>query len=149
VDTLLVITFRDKSAAREAVTALRELNRYAVIRLDRLAVVTKDATGELSAPRLDDDFPPPSRTLAGTALGSLIGLLAGLPGFVVGASLGGLIGLIGDARTTHVDSKVLSDIATALVPGAYGVIAEVREESAKQVDDRMQALGGTIFRVPR
>jgi uncharacterized membrane protein len=101
----------------------------------------------LSTVRVDDDFPPPSRTLAGTALGSLEGLLAGLPGFAIGAGVGGLIGLIGDVRTAHVDRKVLSDVAAALVPGAYGVIAEARDESAKQVDDRIHALGGTIFRV--
>jgi uncharacterized membrane protein len=149
MDELLVVTFADEKAARAGVAALRQLNRDGRLRLDRLAVVTKDADGKLSTPRADDDFPPPSRTLAGTAIGGLIVLLAGLPGFAVGAALGGLIGLAGDVRRNHVDGKVLSEVATALVPGAHGVIAEAREESMKQVDDRMQALGGKIFRVPR
>ena len=128
---------------------MHELNREGAIRLDRLAVIMKNTAGELSTAREDDDFPPPSRTLAGTAIGSLIGLIAGLPGFAVGAGLGGLLGLIGDARTSRVDSEVLSGVATGLAPGAFGVIAEVREDSMKQVDDRMLALGGRTFRVPR
>ena len=149
MDELLVVIFRDKNAARRGVTALHELEREGAIRLDRVAVITRDAAGALSTTHVEDDFPPPSRTLAGTAMGSLIGLIAGLPGFAVGAGLGGLIGLIGDARTAHVDSEVLSGVATALVSGTYGLVVEAREESVKQVDDRMQALGGTIFRVSR
>ena len=149
MDTILVVTFVDQSAARAGVMALHDLSREGVIRLDRLAVITKDAAGVLSRAYFEDDFPPPSRTLAGTALGSLIGLLAGLPGFAIGAGLGGLIGLIGDARMVHADHAVLSEVATALIPGAYAVLAEAREQSTKQVDDRMQALGGTAFRVSR
>jgi uncharacterized membrane protein len=149
MDELLVVTFREKESANEAVTALHELNGKGVVRLDRLAVIAKDAAGQLSMENAEDDFPPPSRTLAGTALGSLLGLLGGPPGAAVGAGLGGLVGLIGDLRTSHIDRNFLTDVAAALVPGTYAVVAEGHEESEHPVDDRMQAIGGTVFRTPR
>lgn len=149
MDKVLVVTFPDKKAAREGVTAMHELNGQGAIRLDRLAVITKDSAGVLSIVSEEDDFPPPSRTLAGSAVGSLIGLLGGLPGFAIGAGLGGLIGLLGDMRTRHFDKDFLNGVATAVVPGAYAVVAEVYEDSVKPVDARMQALGGAVLREPR
>lgn len=149
MDKVLVVSFSDKKAAFAGVAALHELNGQGAIRLDRLIVITKDSAGVLSTESTEDDFAPPSRTLAGSAVGSLIGLLGGLPGFAVGAGLGALIGLVGDLRTQHFDSDFVNGIATALVPGAHAVIAEVHEESVKPVDARMQALGGVTFRTSR
>jgi uncharacterized membrane protein len=148
MDGLLVMTFRDKAAAREGVTALRELNGQGAIQLDRLAMIAIQADGALTMEHEEDDFPPPSRTLAGTAAGGLIGLLAGPRGFAVGAGVGGLIGLMGDVRTTRADKELLSDVAKTLAPGVFAIVVEASELIVNAVDERIRALGGAVFRSP-
>ena len=146
MDKMLVVIFGDEKSAYEGVRALSALDGEGSIVVNTLAVIKKNTDGTVSKERVDDDFPPPSRTLAGTAIGSLIGILGGPTGFAVGAGTGALIGLIADLYTSVVDADFLSDISTALTPGKYAVVADVDEEWVTPVDRRMEALGGVVFR---
>ena len=149
MDKMLVVVFRDEKSAYEGVAALHALDAEASIVLNALAVIKKNADDTVSTERVDDDFPPPSRTLAGTAMGSLIGLLGGPAGFVLGAGTGALIGLIGDLRTAMVDTDFIAEVSTALTPGKYAVIADVEEEWVTPVDTRIEPLGGVVFRTTK
>jgi hypothetical protein len=40
----------------------------------------------------------------------------------------------------------LTDVATALTPGKYAVVADVDEDWVTPVDTRMEAVGGVVFR---
>jgi hypothetical protein len=40
----------------------------------------------------------------------------------------------------------LADVATALTPGKYAVVADVDEDWVTPVDTRMKAVGGPVFR---
>jgi uncharacterized membrane protein len=149
MDKLLVVTFRDDKTAYEGVTALHQLSGTGALRLDRLAVITRNAAGVLSTESTEDDFAPPARTLAGTVLGGLIGSLGGMPGCALGAGLGGITGLVADLRAIRGDVDSLNHVAKALAPGAYAIVAEAHEVSVKSVDVRMRALGGTVNRTPK
>jgi len=146
MDGLLVATFPDEAAACEGVTARRELNAWGAIRLDRLAMITRQPDDALTLEHDENDCSPPSRTLAGIAAGALTGLLAGVPGFVVGAGVGGLIG----RRPAHTlrKNEFLSDVAKTLAPGACAIVVEANEVIVSPVDDRMHVLGGVISRAP-
>ena len=45
---------------------------------------------------------------------------------------------------TEVDTDFLTDVATALTPGKYAVVADVDEDWVTPVDTRMEAVGGVV-----
>lgn len=144
MDKMLAVVFDNEKAAYEGVRALSALDREGSIEVDALAVIKKNADGTVSRERVDEEFP--FRTLAGTAIGSMIGILGGPVGVAVGMGAGALIGLIGDIRVSDVDTDFLTDVSTALTPGKYAVLADLDEEWVTPVDTRMEALGGVVFR---
>jgi len=146
MNKLIVVIFRNEKSAYEGVSALHQLDGEASIVLDRLAVIKKNTDGSVVTERVDDDFPPPSGTLAGTAIGALVGILGGPVGFAVGAGTGGLIGVVRDFFTADLDTDFVSDVASALIPGTYAVLADVDEEWVTPLDKRMEDLGGVVFR---
>lgn len=146
MDKLVVVIFRDEKSAYEGLSALHALDAEASIALNRLAVIRKSPQGEVATERVDDDFPPPSGTLAGTAIGSLIGILGGPLGFALGAGAGGMVGLIRDPFSTQIDIDFVADVTRALTPGHYAVLADVDEEWITPLDERMEDLGGVVFR---
>lgn len=77
MEKIVVIVFDTESAARQGVRALHDLEDEARIVLYELAAIRRNEDGTMSRLREDNDFPAPSATIAGAALGSLIGLLAG------------------------------------------------------------------------
>ena len=146
MNKLIVAIFHDEKSAYEGVSAFHALDGEASIVLNRLAVIKKNADGSIATERIDDDFPPPSGTLAGTAIGGLLGILGGPLGFAVGAGTGGLIGIVRDFVTADLDTDFVSDVASALTSGTYAVLADVDEEWITPLDKRMEDLGGVVFR---
>jgi hypothetical protein len=57
-----------------------------------------------------------------------IGLLGGPAGIAVGSGIGVVAGLIGDMYTASVDEEFLAEVSTALTPGKCAVVAEVDED---------------------
>lgn len=149
IEKVVVIVFDSEGAAPLGVKALYELEDEARIALYELAAIRRNSDGTTARMREDDDFPAPSGTLAGAAIGSLIGLLGGGIGFAAGAGIGALIGLIRDVHTAAVDSEFIADVSSALSPGKFAVIADVREVQVTPLDRRVEALGGVVFRAPK
>jgi len=147
MDNLAAVVFRDEKSAYEGVSALRALDSQASIALNRMAVIKKNADGTVVTER---EFPPRSGTLAGTAIGSLVGLLGCGPiGFAFGAGIGAFIGAVSDLVTSEVDMDFLSDVAGALIPGTYALLADIDEEWVTPLDERMESLGGVVFRTTK
>jgi len=146
MNKLIVAVFRNEKSAYEGASALHALDGEASIVLNRLAVIKKNADGSIATERVDDDFPPPSGTLAGTAIGGLVGILGGPVGVAVGVGTGGLIGIVRDFVISDLDSDFVSDVASALTPGTYAVLADIDEEWITPLDKRMEDLGGVVFR---
>jgi len=149
MEKLLAVVFADESHAREGVRALYALDREGSIEVHTLRLIRKGEDGTISQERVDDDFPPPSRTVAGLALGTIIGVLGGPVGTSAGIIAGSLIGLAADLYEVEVDTDFLSDVSAALVPKSYGVLAEIEESKVTPVDVRMERLGGSVFRTLR
>ena len=141
---MLAIVFNDEKSAYEGARALTELNTEGSIDVFAAAVLQKDAQGWTATKKVKSDFP--IQTLAGTAMGGLIGLLGGPAGVAVGSAAGVMAGLFGDMYTANVDESFLTEVSTALTPGKWAVIAEVDEDWVTPVDTRMEALGGVVHR---
>src|ERR1035438_2009466 len=147
MERILVVFCDDEPRTYEGSHALKQLDAEGSIAIHAEAVIKKNADGTVTIKQSEDDFP--IRTLGGTAIGSLIGLLEGPVGLAVGATAGLLAGRIGDLHAAGVDAEFVDEVAATLSPGKCAVIADVSEEAGSPVDTRMEALGGTVFRKAR
>jgi uncharacterized membrane protein len=147
MERMLVVVFNDEPKTYEGSHALKQLDTEGSIAIHAEAVVKKNTDGTITVKQSEEDFP--IRTIGGTAIGSLIGLLEGPVGLAVGATAGLLAGSIGDLHATGVDAEFVDEVAATLTPGKCAVIADVSEEWVTPVDTRMEALGGTVFRKAR
>jgi uncharacterized membrane protein len=94
------------------VQALAELNTEGSVDVYAVAVVQKDAQGWVATKKIDSDFP--IRTLAGTAIGGLIGLLGG-PAGVVAPRVAGSVKV--GARASEPQWKIASARTSILSRG--------------------------------
>lgn len=147
MEKMLVVVFDEESKAYEASRALKQLDAEGSITIHAESVIKKNADGTVTVKQSDDDFP--IRTVGGTAIGSLIGLLEGPVGLGIGAAAGLAAGVLGDLHLAGVNAEFLDDVGAALTPGKCAVIADISEEWVTPLDTRMEALGGVAFRTPR
>jgi uncharacterized membrane protein len=147
MEKMLVVVFNDEPKTYEGSHALKQLDNDGSIAIHGEAVIKKNTDGTVTVKQSEDDFP--IRTIGGSALGALIGLLEGPVGLAVGATAGLLAGSIGDLHVAGVDADFVDEVAATLTPGKCAVIADISEEWVTPVDTRMEALGGTVFRKAR
>jgi uncharacterized membrane protein len=147
MDRMLVVVFDSESKAYEGKRALSQLDSDGSIGLYAYAVVAKKADG--TAIVKQDDDPGPLGTLAGTALGSLIGVLFGPAGAAVGAIAGFSGGATADLVHAGVGDDFIDDVSKFLLPNKVAVVAEIDEDWTFPVDNRMEAIGGLVFRRAR
>jgi len=144
MDRMLVVVFDSESKAYEGRKALSQLDSEGSIGLHAYAVVAKNADGTSTVKQGDDAGP--LGTLVGTSLGTLIGALFGPAGLAIGASAGLAGGATVDLANAGVGEDFIDDVSKALTPKKVAVVAEIDEDWTFPVDDRMEALGGIVFR---
>jgi uncharacterized membrane protein len=144
MDRMLVVVFDTESKAYEGRKALLQLDNEGSIAVYAHAVVAKNADGTATVKQSDEVGP--LGTLAGTSLGSLIGLLGGPTGLAIGAFLGLVAGGAADLRHARVGGDFVDDVIKELRPNRFAVVAEINEDWTTPVDTRMEAIGGTVFR---
>lgn len=141
MNQLVALSFPDQMKIEEAIRALRKLcsehSLYASV------VVTKDSEGKLSVQEITKEG------RGGTAVGALIGALAGLPAGPAAAAImatgGALIGNAADLTIEGDFTELTNSIADKTPPGGAVIIADVTEESMSGFRTKMQAIGGTVI----
>ncbi|CAG2156406.1 hypothetical protein LMG26411_05238 [Cupriavidus numazuensis] len=144
MDRMLVVVFDDETRAYEGKVALHALADEGSVGIYAEAIVTKNADGTAALNQVGDATC--FETLTGTVVGSLIGLLAGPGGMVLGAAAGMGLGACSDLSDLSLGSDFISDVTNAMTPGKVALVAEIEEEWTTPVDLRMEALGGTVLR---
>jgi uncharacterized membrane protein len=144
-ENVVVVRFTEPSKAYQALSVLKECDAAGRIDLESAAVVERTAAGELNIPESDDNVGP-----AGTASGSLIGMLIGVLGGPVGVLLGwgggALIGGAFDVDRAVTSDEALTVLGQAIPPGSTAVIASVEEPVVEVIDAEMYQLGGEVTR---
>ena len=143
MDRMIVVVFDNEGGAYEGKNALMDLDKEGSLTLYGYAVVAKNPNGAVSMKQESDSGP--LGTLAGTSLGSLIGLLGGPVGLAAGAAVGMFAGTAADLTNAGVAGDFIDDVAKALTPGKVAVVAEIEEDWTTPVNTRMVPLGGTVF----
>jgi len=144
MDRILVVVFSEASKTFEGRDALKDLDQEDLLTLYAYAVITKTPEGKVVVNEEKDRVG--LKTVAGTSVGSLIGLFGGPVGFGVGAVAGFLTGLIADLDTAGVSTEFVDDVSRELTPGKFALVAEVDEGWTSWLDLRMTELGGVVYR---
>lgn len=144
MDRMLVVVFDTEAKAYEGKRMLLLLENEGSIVVYAYSVIAKNAQGTVTISQSDD--PGPLGTLAGTSLGSVIGLLGGPAGVAIGATVGLLAGSTADLDNARVGEDFIDDVAKKLTPNKFAVVAEIQEDWTTPVDTRMEGIGGTVYR---
>jgi len=144
MDKLVAVVFSNEKAAYAGSRALSEMNAEGSIEVGGMCVIKKEADGTVSTKQIAENFP--IRTLAGTALGSLVGVLGGPVGLAAGTIVGAWAGMFGDLYSAGVDAEFVGDVSAAMTPNKCAVLAELDEEWVTPLDTRMESLGGVVYR---
>jgi uncharacterized membrane protein len=147
MEKMLVVVFDNELKAYDGYRALSELDAEGSVSVHAKAVVMRNAEGQVVLKQEGDEYP--IRTVGGTGIGALIGLLGGPIGVGVGAMAGAFTGSILDLDRAGVDTEFLDDASKKLTPGKWAIVADISEDWETPVDDRMVVHGGTIFRATR
>ncbi|AFV25343.1 membrane protein [Methanolobus psychrophilus R15] len=147
MERMLVVVFDNEKKAYDGSIALKTLDFEGSISVYSEAVIEKNDDGTVVIKQMGEDFP--ISTVSGTAIGALIGLLGGPIGVAVGAVGGTFAGSIWDMSRAGVNAEFLDDVSAKLTPGKWAIVSEISEEWVIPVDTKMEALGGTVFRIER
>jgi len=140
----IVSVFDNETAAYAGARALGHLDDEGSIAVYEAAILAKEDNGSVRV--LDAVEEAPVAALGGMFLGSLIGVIGGPAGVLLGAASGSLGGLLVDMNIAGVNDEFLDDVAAELSPGKSAVVAEAEEGWTVPLDTRMETLGGTVFR---
>jgi uncharacterized membrane protein len=143
MNRILVAVFDGEEKAYEGRKALRQLDAEGTLLVYSAVVVARAADGSAGVKKEDGG---PLGTVLGTTLGAVVGLLAGPAGAAVGGVTGMTLGLITDLDTARIGTDFVEDVQAALKPGNAALIADVDEEWTEKVDERMEAIGGAVYR---
>jgi uncharacterized membrane protein len=141
---MVVVVFDNQSKAYEGKEALTHLDAEGSVVLYGYAVVAKDSAGRVTVKQSEDLGPV--GTLVGSSLGALLGAIGGPVGLAIGATLGLAAGSGTDLHYLSLGDDFIDDVSKELLPNRYAVIGAVDEEWTTPLDERMEAIGGIVFR---
>ncbi len=141
---IIVVSFTDESKAIDAMHKLIELDSFGDIAIYEKILVRKRASGECEV--LKEDSFGGWRTLTGMGVGSLLGMLGGPVGFVIGLYTGTAIGAIADMGHYDFSDDFIARTKDKLTAGTVSIIAEIDEDSNAFVDTSLKPFGAVISR---
>ncbi|MBX5469037.1 MAG: DUF1269 domain-containing protein [Thermoleophilaceae bacterium] len=140
---LVAIAYDDEANARAAAEDLRTLAVEHQIKLDDIAVVTRDEEGKV---KLDQALSPARAGAAGGALwGGLIGLIFLMPllGMAIGAGTGALAGSLADYG---IDDRFMKELGDKLKPGNAALFVLFQHANPDKVLPEVSRHGGEVLR---
>ena len=147
MNKMIVAVFGNETDVYNGLTGLEGLHVQGAITLYKQIVIEKDDAGEVLVK--DVDSSGPIGTALGITLGSMVGLLGGPAAAIVAASGASIAGMTYDIQNAGVDAEFIDDVAEALVPGTFAILADIEEEWTTPLDTQMTESNGVVFRKSR
>jgi uncharacterized membrane protein len=144
-ENVVVVRFTEPSKAHQALSVLKECAANDRIALKSAAVVERTTSGDL---RTDEDWDNlgPVGMAGGSLIGTLIGVLGGPVGVLLGWGAGATLGGALDIDHAVTSDEALTILGTAIPEGSTAVIAEVEEYAVEVIDGEMKKLDGEVTR---
>jgi uncharacterized membrane protein len=143
----VVIVFPGEAQAYQGVRALNGLHAEGSLTLYGMAVMAKDAEGQISIKEAAEAGPLGTAVTA--LVGGLVGVIGGPVGVLAGAAGGALIGSLADLYNYGLGEDFVRKVSTELAPGRTAIVAELVENWTIPLDTQMERLGGTVLRTWR
>ena len=141
---VIVASFKEESKAIDALHKLTELDVFGDILIYEQVMVRKNEDGKTEILRQDDS--EGWRTLTGMGVGSLLGLVGGPVGFLVGLYTGAAVGVVAEADYYDFAEDFIAKVEKKMEVGTVAIIAEIEEDSAVFVDSSLKPFGAVIWR---
>jgi uncharacterized membrane protein len=139
---LVVFTFDDENEARNALNALRNLEKAGRLSIDDSAVIRRAEDGKIHVDNKVD-----SSVKGGAAVGGMLGLIIGGILFPIGGLILGAVGgaAVGKMMDTGVDKKFVEDVSNSLQPGTSALFVTSGGGDRAAVVAALQPFKGTVY----
>ena len=137
---VVLLVWQDSSMAYKAYSEIRD-----ALDSTAAAVVQRNADGSFDV-RDGSNKQLGLGALGGTAIGSLLGVLGGPLGVILGFTGGLLVGGSWDAKHEITAEEVLANFSRLVPPGKTGLIVEVDETSPDWIDSYAANTTATVHR---
>jgi uncharacterized membrane protein len=145
MEKLIVVTFRDAKNATGGLNRLLDLDQLGDITIYNYAKIQKTGNKQFDlqehkGPDLSD------MPLAAAIGGSMIGLIAGPVGMVLGGLTGIMVGGVDAADSMDFDDEVLDQVKDKLNVGDFAIVLDIEEDDDVLVNSYIEPLQGVIVR---
>lgn len=144
---VIVMSFADESRAFRALAELKAAAAAGDMQLQTAAVVQRSVEGTFSV-RNDEADDMALAARSGTLLDSVLGLLAGPLGMLLGGGYGELFGRSDNKDAAQGRISVVDQMMQAMPPGSTSLIATAGEKSPDVLDALARQLSGVVLRRP-
>jgi uncharacterized membrane protein len=141
VNQLMVIAFDHFDDARNAMKALRDLERAGRIRFEDTAIVERDPDGNVHV-KNEVSGTTETAALVGAVIGSLVTFAFPPLGLAIGAAVGAVVGT---ALDTGVSSAFIDDVKTTLRPGRSALFLVVKQAEADAIMAALRPYRGDVI----
>jgi len=136
---IVVAAFNSHDGAAQALKQLKEAQSARLIKIDSVAVLTKDADGKLDV-KEPSDWGGGRGTVVGGVTGAAVGLLAGPVGWAIG--LGALVGgLAAKLRDSGFSDERLRQLGGSLKPSTSALVAVVEHRWVADLEKQLASAG--------
>jgi uncharacterized membrane protein len=145
---LVIATFSDERAAREALKALKDWGKSQDIKVVKSAVLEKDKNGKTKVDQ-DQDVSAGEGTVFGAVVGAVLGMLGGPGGAVVGAAAGAATGGVTAAAVNlGFSDEDLNAIRTSLMPGSSALVTLIEDRYVESMSRELNKRSGRVWHRP-
>jgi uncharacterized membrane protein len=140
--SVVVVVFDNPDDAGAARESLREMQKNGLLSLDDVAVIVKDAEGNV---KIRDEVDRP--VVSGALLGGFLGLLVGIIFTPIASMALGAVGgaLVGKSLDRGVDKKFLEEVRDALKPGNSALFLFIEQVRTDAIVAALRPFKGTLY----
>lgn len=144
--TIIVATFDEESKTYQAFSEIKRLSTEGAFKINGLTVMHRNLEGQFAVK--DAAIRNYGGSIWGGVIGSLIGLMAGPLGLLLGWGAGSIIGGIRDAREIMEDRSLFQRLSEDMTVGTTALVGEIQDEKDSRLDQVVRNLGGELLRRP-
>ena len=145
VATIVAIAYPDQGTAEQAQAAVLRLEDEPVIRVEQVAVISRDVNGRCHVHTSHDGIP----TAGGAIWGGLWGLLFGtlflipLAGWAIGAGVGARLGYL---KRKGIGEDFQHQVRDHLTPGTSALFLVIERADPDKAIAELRKFGGTVIK---